>query len=46
MATNPQDVLSLFQKGASKKQIADSLKISREKVAELLSIAIRNAKKG
>lgn len=42
---NPQDVLSLFKKGASKKQIADSLRISRAKVAELLSIAIKEIKK-
>lgn len=39
VAVNPQDVLNAFMRGQSKKQIADSFKISREKVAELISKA-------
>ena len=42
--TDPQDVLLMFKRGMSKRQIADALKISRDKVAELLSIAIKNSK--
>ena len=44
MATNHQDVLAMFKRGMSKKQIGDALKISRDKVAELLAIAIKNNK--
>ena len=44
MAVNPQDVLNAFMRGQSKKQIADSFKISREKVAELINEAMKQNK--
>ena len=45
MAANPQDALAMFKRGMSKAQIGAALKVSREKVAELLAAAIRNSKK-
>ena len=44
MATNPQDVLLMFKRGMSKAQIGAALKLSREKVAELLALAIKTNK--
>ena len=45
VAVNPQDALAMFKRGMSKAQIGTALKVSREKVAELLAAAIRNSKK-